>query len=133
MVPGVGKAGEALLAPHISYLKPLMPLVEQNAIHALAHITGGGLKENTPRALPEYLGVELERGAWPIPPVFTALQRTGGISPDEMWRTFNMGAGMVVICSRTDAEAVRRHLEGAGSECFEIGRVTEGSREVRLA
>ncbi len=124
--------GEALLQPHLSYLRPLEGLLDTGVIKALAHITGGGLLENIPRVLPEGTAVEIERGSWPVPPVFGLMQRIGNVAEGEMFRTFNMGVGMVVVCSQTDLEAVRRHFDGNGSECFLVGRVTEGAREVRL-
>jgi len=124
--------GEALLQPHLSYLRPLEGLLDTGVIKALAHITGGGLLENIPRVLPEGTAVEIERGSWPVPPVFGLMQRLGNVAEGEMFRTFNMGVGMVVICSQADLETVRYHFDSPGSECFLVGRVTEGAREVRL-
>jgi phosphoribosylformylglycinamidine cyclo-ligase len=89
-------------------------------VRALAHITGGGLKENVPRVLPQGLGVELTRGSWPMPPVFSAIEKVGGVHPDEMWRTFNMGIGMVVVVSEDDAARV---TDAAGLTVHRIGRV----------
>ncbi|HYY43250.1 MAG TPA: phosphoribosylformylglycinamidine cyclo-ligase, partial [Pyrinomonadaceae bacterium] len=123
--------GEALLQPHLSYLRPLEGLLDTGAVKALAHITGGGLLENIPRVLPEGTAVEIEKGSWPVPPLFRVMQELGNVSETEMHRTFNMGVGMVVICSPEDAEAVRYHFDSPG-ECSHIGRVVEGSREVRL-
>ena len=77
IVPGIGKIGEALLQPHISYLKPLMPLVERRAIHAMAHITGGGLTDNVPRVLPEGMHASIRVGAWEVPELFRILQEGG--------------------------------------------------------
>ena len=125
--------GEALLRPHLSYLRPLEGLLHTGVIKALAHITGGGLLENIPRVLPEGTAVRIERGSWPVPPVFQLMQKIGNVAESEMFRTFNMGVGMVVICSQSDAETVRYHFDSSGSDCFLIGRVTEGAREVRLA
>ena len=123
--------GEALLQPHLSYLRPLEGLLDTGVVKALAHITGGGLVENIPRVLPEGTAVEIERGSWPVPPVFRVMQEIGNVAEGEMHRTFNMGVGMVVICSPADAEAVRYHFDSPG-ECFQIGRVVEGAREVTL-
>jgi phosphoribosylformylglycinamidine cyclo-ligase len=125
-------AGEALLQPHASYLRPLEGLLDENLIKGLAHITGGGLLENVPRILPEGVGVEINRGSWPVLPVFDLMQRLGNVSEREMYRTFNMGVGMVVVCAYGDAARVRSHVESRGEKCFEIGRVVEGTRDVRL-
>jgi phosphoribosylformylglycinamidine cyclo-ligase len=123
--------GEALLRPHLSYLRPLEGLLDTGMIKALAHITGGGLLENIPRVLPEGTAAEVERGSWPVLPVFKLMQEIGNVAEAEMHRTFNMGVGMVVICSPEDAAAVRYHFDSPG-ECFPVGRVVEGAREVRL-
>ena len=121
-------AGEALLLPHISYLKPLDGLLDQAVIKGLAHITGGGLTDNIPRILPADTAVQIDKGSWPIPPLFQLLQRLGNVSEREMYRTFNMGAGMVIVCSRADAETIRTHFRD--EECYEIGAVISGNREV---
>jgi phosphoribosylformylglycinamidine cyclo-ligase len=123
--------GEALLQPHLSYLRPLEGLLDTGVVRALAHITGGGLVENIPRVLPEGTAVEVVRGSWPVPPVFRVMQEIGNVSEAEMHRTFNMGVGMVVICSESDADTVRHHLDSPG-QCHTIGRVVEGEREVTL-
>ena len=123
--------GEALLQPHLSYLRPLEGLLDTGVIKALAHITGGGLVENIPRVLPEGTAVEIQRGSWPVPPVFRLMQEIGNVSEPEMHRTFNMGVGMVVICSESDADTVRYHLDSPG-QGHTIGRVVEGDREVTL-
>jgi phosphoribosylformylglycinamidine cyclo-ligase len=124
--------GEALLKPHLSYLRPLEGLLDTGVIKALAHITGGGLLENIPRVLPEGVGVRIERGSWPVLPVFKVMQEIGNVAEGEMFRTFNMGVGMVVICSPSDAETIRYHFDSPGADCFPIGRVVEGEREVKL-
>ena len=121
--------GEALLQTHLSYLRPLEGLLDTGVIKALAHITGGGLVENIPRVLPEGTAVEIERGSWPVPPVFEVMREIGNVSEAEMHRTFNMGVGMVVICSEPDADTIRHHLDSPG-QCHTIGRVTEGERTV---
>ncbi|HEX7174511.1 MAG TPA: AIR synthase-related protein, partial [Pyrinomonadaceae bacterium] len=124
--------GEALLAPHLSYLRPLDGLLDTGAVKGLAHITGGGLLENIPRILPEDRGVEIRRGSWPVLPVFELMRELGNVPEREMLRTFNMGVGMVVVCAPADARAVRSHVESAGAACHEIGRVVEGERAVTL-
>jgi phosphoribosylformylglycinamidine cyclo-ligase len=126
--------GESLLAPHLSYLRPLEGLLDTGAVKGLAHITGGGLLENIPRILPEGVGVEITRGSWPVPEVFEMMRELGNVSEAEMLRTFNMGVGMVVVCAPEDAPAVRAHVESAGAAaaCHEIGRVVAGERAVTL-
>ena len=124
--------GEALLAPHLSYLPPLEALLDAGAIKGLAHITGGGLIDNIPRILPEAVGVEIKRGSWPVLPVFTLMQRLGNVSETEMHRTFNMGVGMVVICADADTPAIRSQVESRGEKIYEIGRVVAGTRNVEF-
>ena len=92
-------AGEALLQPHLSYLRPLESLLDDGSIKGLAHITGGGLIDNIPRILPEGTAVEIKKGSWPTLPVFELMQRIGNVTEREMYRTFNMGEGMVIVCA----------------------------------
>jgi phosphoribosylformylglycinamidine cyclo-ligase len=123
-------AGEALLLPHVSYLRPLEGLLDGRVIKGLAHITGGGLTDNIPRILPEGTAVQIEQGSWPVPPLFELLRELGSVSEREMFRTFNMGVGMVIVCSVGDAESVAAHMHERGDECYQIGKVIEGNREV---
>ncbi len=98
VLPGTERPlGELLLAAHRSYLAPVSALRQLGEVHALAHITGGGIVENLPRVLPDDLAARVETGSWGVPSLFTALQELGGIATDEMWRTFNMGVGMICI------------------------------------
>ena len=120
----------ALLQPHVSYLRALEGLLDSGMIRGLAHITGGGLVENIPRILPEGTSVQIKRGSWPVLPIFEMMQRIGNIEDAEMFRTFNMGVGMVVVCAQTDANEVASEARGRGFNCFEIGRVDEGPRNV---
>lgn len=132
-VEGLGMtAGEALLQPHVSYLRPLEDLLDKNLIKGLAHITGGGLIENVPRILPEGTAVEINRGSWQVLPIFDLMRRLGNVSEREMYRTFNMGVGMVVVCAESDVEVIKSHVEARGEKCFEIGRVVAGERDVRF-
>jgi phosphoribosylformylglycinamidine cyclo-ligase len=124
--------GEALLAPHASYLRPLEDLLDAGVIKGLAHITGGGLLENIPRILPEGVGVEIERGSWRVLPIFELMQKLGNVSEHEMYRTFNMGVGMIVVCAEADVEQIKSHVEVRGEACRRVGRVVTGSRDVRL-
>jgi phosphoribosylformylglycinamidine cyclo-ligase len=124
--------GEALLQPHLSYLKPLNKLLDSGMIKGLAHITGGGLTDNIPRILPEGAAVEIEKGSWPVLPVFKLMQEIGSVSEAEMFRTFNMGVGMVVVTSAADQAAVESHLQQQGTAVYQVGRVTKGNQEVSI-
>jgi len=106
--------GRALLAPHRSYLAALEPLLERDKVRALAHITGGGFPGNIPRVLPEGLGARLRKGSWEVPPLFRLIQKGGGVSDEEMERTFNMGVGMIVVVSPSDLHEVEHSLERRG-------------------
>jgi phosphoribosylformylglycinamidine cyclo-ligase len=122
--------GAALLEPHTSYLDALEGLLDSGKIKGLAHITGGGLTENVPRILPEGTGATIARGTWPVLPIFTHMQEIGHVPDAEMYRTFNMGVGMVVICAPEDAESIQTNFSRRDQACYEIGRITEGNREV---
>jgi len=121
-------AGEALLQTHLSYLGALGPLLDSGVIKGLAHITGGGLLENIPRILPAETAVEIRRGSWPVLPLFEVMQRAGNIAEAEMFRTFNMGVGMVIVC----AAGYAPQIQSAIKPCYEIGRVTRGDQNVSL-
>jgi phosphoribosylformylglycinamidine cyclo-ligase len=124
--------GEALLQPHVSYLKPLEGILDSGMIKGLAHITGGGLTDNIPRILPSGTSVEIDKGSWPVLPVFTLMQQMGNVSEAEMYRTFNMGVGMVIVCAEDEAEAIRDSLAALEMKCYKIGRVSEGCGDVRI-
>jgi phosphoribosylformylglycinamidine cyclo-ligase len=108
--PGLGKRSvrDVLLAPHLSYLRALEPILEEPGLHAMAHITGGGLTDNLPRVLPRGVGASIKVGSWEIPEELHRLQELGSISSDEMFRVFNMGIGMVLV---VDPQALARVLE----------------------
>jgi phosphoribosylformylglycinamidine cyclo-ligase len=132
VVPELGvTAGDALLAPHRSYLGAMKPLVADNLIKGMAHITGGGITENLPRMLPQGCSARVDRGAWSIPPLFAFLQTRGAIGQDEMFRTFNMGIGLIAICAGRDAESVVSRLERGGEHPVRLGQVISGERDVR--
>lgn len=124
--------GEVLLKTHRSFLNPLSGLLDSGMIKGLAHITGGGLLENIPRILPENVSVEIRRGTWDEPAVFGSMQKLGNVADLEMFRAFNMGVGMVVICGADEKDKIQSHFEGLGENCTEIGRVTEGNKEVSI-
>ena len=117
--------GEALLAPTRIYVKPVRRLMEKMRLHALAHITGGGLLENLPRVLPAHLKADIDGRAWPRPPVFQWIQETATLPDEEMYRTFNCGVGMVVVVNKCDAPRALRHLREAGETAWDIGVVAE--------
>lgn len=131
ILPEIGKIGEALLQPHISYLKPLMPLIEKKAIHALAHITGGGLTDNVPRVLSDSLDARIKLGSWPVLPIFRLLYTEGGVDRDEMLRVFNMGIGMVIMAASDRVDVIARHFAQVGQKFFFIGNVIKGSGRVQ--
>jgi len=117
---------EALLAVHRSYLPALKPLLQEDRIRALAHITGGGIPGNLPRVLGNGLGARVRLDSWEVPPLFRILQRGGGVSLDEMFRVFNMGVGMIVITAPQEAEPTLRELTAAGEKAWILGEVLEG-------
>jgi phosphoribosylformylglycinamidine cyclo-ligase len=123
--------GEALLQEHVSYLKPLEGLLDSGMIKGLVHITGGGLIDNIPRILPAGSAVEIDRDSWPVLPVFKLMQQIGNVSEAEMYRTFNMGVGMVVVAASQHAAAIKSQLTRHGS-VYELGRVVTGDREVSI-
>jgi phosphoribosylformylglycinamidine cyclo-ligase len=132
-LPELGESvGAALLKPHASYLRVLEGLLDSGLIKGLAHITGGGLTENIPRILPEGTGVTIALDTWPILPVFKLMRELGQVQESEMYRTFNMGVGMVIIAAPEDAAAIMTHVRERGEQCYEIGRVREGKREVSI-
>ena len=124
------KAGAELMRTHKSYWPVLKKLVDAEAVNALAHITGGGITENLPRVLPKGTGAVVDLGSWPVQPVFTHLQQLGHIQQDEMFRTFNMGIGMVMVLPPKKFARVQGILERAGEKGYTIGRIVKGDRKV---
>jgi len=125
---GIGVLGEALLAPHRSYLDAIRRLRRRVQVKALAHLTGGGFVENIPRVLPAGTAVRLAPRAWPIPPLFDMIQQKGRISRPEMYRVFNMGIGMVAIVGADDVPAAA----GNDDQMWHIGDVVDGDRMVLM-
>jgi len=120
---GETRLGEALLAPTRIYVKPLLALMGEVEIHALAHITGGGLPENLPRVLPRGCKAVIDSDSWTLPPVFAWLQQQGGVANHELLRTFNCGVGMVVCVAEADAARTLERLNEAGERAWRIGRI----------
>jgi len=125
--------GEALLAPTRIYVRSLLPLIRAGKIHALAHITGGGLLENIPRVLPAELHARIDAGAWPQPPLMAFLQAQGNIEPGEFARTFNCGIGMVAVVAPAEADAVIAALGEAGENACAIGQIEPGEKGCTVA
>ena len=125
---GVGVLGDALLAPHRSYLSDVRALQGRVAVKGLAHITGGGLVENIPRILPAGLDAHIDRSSWTVPPLFRLIQGKADIADLEMYRVFNMGIGMCVIAPSKDVQAARGTLAGVRI----IGELAPGERKVVL-
>ena len=125
---------DALMAPTTLYVKPVLSLLKDQPIHAMAHVTGGGLTENIIRVVPEGLGLSIDARAWPRPAVFDWLQREGQVAETEMWRTFNCGIGFVLIVPADAEGAVGSALGALGLAHWLIGRVTkaDGSERVRI-
>jgi len=115
--------GERLLAPTRIYVRSVLPLTRSLKIHALAHITGGGLTENLPRVLPPGTRAQLDLTAWSRPAVFDWLQMQGGITAMEMLRTFNCGIGMIVCVAAEDADTALAQLQAAGETAWRIGHI----------
>jgi phosphoribosylformylglycinamidine cyclo-ligase len=114
---------DALLAPHRSYLRAVQPLLAAGLVRGMAHITGGGVTENLPRTLPEGCGAVIDRSAWRVPAIFTVIQQRGRVHIDEMFRAFNMGIGLVLVCAAGSRDEIVRRVDGA----MVIGEVVAGA------
>ncbi len=121
-----GTVGEALLAPHQSYLKALWPELSQGRIKALVHITGGGFQGNIPRVLPRGVGAKVQTNSWPVLPVFKLIAAGGPVEQEEMFRTFNMGIGMIVVVAAETLTEVQTSFGARGEACYRIGELVEG-------
>ena len=117
--------GETLLTPTKIYVKSALAACKAANVHGIAHITGGGFIENIPRILPDGLTAEIELGTWPVLPVFTELQKLGGLGDRQIYNTFNMGIGMVFAVSAQEADALMASLEASGEQAYRIGRVVK--------
>jgi phosphoribosylformylglycinamidine cyclo-ligase len=131
-MPGTEQSvADALLAVHRSYLSILRPLLEK--IHAMAHITGGGLPGNLDRVIPSTLDAVVDVASWDVPPLFRELEKAGEVPRDEMFRVFNMGVGMVVIAPPEYADQIVREVDAAGIGAWPMGEIRQGSGNVVLA
>ena len=120
--------GDALLAPTRIYVKSLLALIEEVDIHALAHVTGGGLTENLPRVLPEYTQANIDLESWPQPEIFQWLQKNGNVDQAEMLRTFNCGIGMVICLAAQDAGKAITLLAPLGEQVYRIGQIAASDK-----
>ncbi|HJQ82100.1 MAG TPA: phosphoribosylformylglycinamidine cyclo-ligase [Lacipirellulaceae bacterium] len=126
--------GQLLLRPTTIYARPVRSILNyykvKGVVHGIAHITGGGLHENLARILPPGVGATIDRGSWPMLPVFEWLQQLGEVEDDEMYRVFNMGVGLVLVVSPYYSESIQQQLARAGLSSWTIGRAVDGNQEV---
>ena len=123
-----------MLEPTRIYVRPVRQVLThyrvKNVVHGIAHITGGGLHENLARIVPEGVQVVIDRAGWPVPPIFTWLQRLGGVDQAEMDQVFNMGLGLVMVVSPFFADSIRHQLDRSGIKSWLIGRTQPGPQGV---
>jgi len=132
-VPELGRTlGEELLAPHRCYIGAVLPLLEEFDVHAIAHITGGGIHDNLPRVLPADCQAFVERRTWTPAPIFPLIQDLGNVPDAEMFRTFNMGIGMILVVSAEQAADIVERLIESGENAAVIGHIARGSNEVQV-
>jgi phosphoribosylformylglycinamidine cyclo-ligase len=127
-----GKLGKELIRPTKIYAKTILHLLKRSNIKAMSHITGGGFYDNIPRALPNGKTARISLGSWPVPSIFKKIQRRGHIQNYEMFRTFNMGIGMVLILSHRSAKRVLALLAERGQKAWIIGEVVEGTHPIEI-
>jgi phosphoribosylformylglycinamidine cyclo-ligase len=124
------KVGNELMRPHKSYWPIIKKMIAGECVAALAHVTGGGITENLPRVLPRGTSAVIERGTWPVPPIFEHLQKLGNVPADEMLRTFNMGIGMLLVVPAQKFKKAETLLDRAGEKFYSVGRIVKGDRKV---
>lgn len=124
--------GETLIEPTKIYVKPVLEVLKTIDVKGITHITGGGFYENIPRVLPENIDAHINLGSWDIPPIFKIIQETGKIQTDEMYKTFNMGIGMMLVVREKDVDKVQEILEKMGEKSYIIGKTYEGRKQVVL-
>jgi len=133
VISSLGRSlGEELLSPTKIYLRPVLHLLGKYNILGIAHITGGGISENIPRVLPKGVSVKIDRESWPKPPIFSLIQKEGEISDSEMFRTFNMGIGMVLIVREDKAVQIIKELGQIDFPSYIIGKVVKGKQKVEM-
>jgi len=124
---GESTLGETLLTPTRIYVKALLDLLAHHDVHGMAHITGGGLFENIPRCLPNGCRAAISETAWKAPEIFDWIKRTGNVSDDDMWLTFNCGIGMAIVLPADEASAAIARLETLGETVFTLGEIVKAS------
>jgi len=124
------KVGNELMRTHKSYWPSLKKKVDADCISAMAHITGGGITENLPRVMPRGTAAVIELGSWPVLPIFEHLQKLGNVEQDEMYRTFNMGLGMLLVVPAKKFKKAETLLDRAGEKFYTVGRIVKGDRKV---
>jgi phosphoribosylformylglycinamidine cyclo-ligase len=122
--------GAELLRPTRIYTRPVLQVMKNIRIKAMAHITGGGFYDNIPRVVPKGLTVKIHKGSWPVPRIFGVIRERGKVNEREMYRTFNMGIGMVAVVAKKDAPATIRRFTKLGLKAYLIGELIKGKREV---
>lgn len=125
-----GRIGKILLTPTIIYVKPILKLINKVNVKSMAHITGGGFYDNIPRVLPKGTSCLIYKTLWPIPEIFNLIQERAGINDREMYRTFNMGIGMVLVVDKKDVEKTHRVIRTLGLRSWTIGEIIKGKEEV---
>lgn len=129
---GGASIGETLLTPTKIYVKPVLALLEKVTVKGISHITGGGFYENIPRSIPQGLGAKIEKRAVRVLPIFDMIAKADGIPERDMYNTFNMGVGMCVVVSGTDADAALSILHEAGEDAYLLGEITASDERVTL-
>ena len=127
-----GQLGTELLKPTRIYVQPILELVKKMKIHGMVHITGGGFLENIPRVLPKGLQANIQLDSWKVPPIFSFLERLGELQKEELYRTFNMGIGFILVVKQTEKYEVLQLLEQLGEKAYVIGEIEEGDQGVQL-
>jgi phosphoribosylformylglycinamidine cyclo-ligase len=132
-IPSLGRSlGDELLSVHRCYAPAILPLLPEFDVHGMAHLTGGGFYDNIPRILPADCSVTIDRRAWTIPPIFNLIQEQGNVADPEMFRTFNMGIGFVMIVPPEEAPSLVHRLNAEGEHAYTIGEVHRGVHEVDI-
>jgi phosphoribosylformylglycinamidine cyclo-ligase len=124
--------GKTLLAPHVNYAPAVLDFIATAKVHAIAHITGGGMKDNLVRVLPEGRRAAIRRGTWPVLPVFSFIRKSAGVAREEMERAFNMGIGLILALEKADGKKALDFFNARGHAAYMIGEMTDGPRGVDI-
>jgi phosphoribosylformylglycinamidine cyclo-ligase len=132
-LPGTGRSvGDVLLEPHVSYSKAVLKLMDSVDVHGIVHVTGGGFPGNIPRVLPDGVAAQIEKKKIKVPPIFRFIQDKGSVPEEDMYRTFNMGVGLIIMVPAQQADGATSKLKAAGHDAYVIGRIVKGNCEVKL-